>query len=1005
MNSAHTRHNIFKAEPPALKSKKYSNKALLDSGEVEKKDSPGQGRVSFDLPSSPPNSPPVLSPASSPSQSLPEIEWNARKKLAIKDLSVKFSNKSPAFNVASNYGHPNPESTKYGASNKLGDSYFVFDQEDDSSVSKASRHSNTSTRLDLQKESRSNHSKSKHSIAGNSYFFSDNHSIIEVEDEDNYDETEIEEDLSVQQPHPKTFSSPLDAHRSFVKAARARNQILSTKSMAASSKMIPSDMITSESKKALMSMKKESMHSLPKASSSNKPSSPNSFFYFLTGLLTGKTSPSADVEKTPDKNDVFGQKAPLESTDRPIVERQLLPSTFSRFKMGKEADNPALVLRSMESSKHKLKSDFDLDDDGSVSVARKEKESKAQSLYNVPKIQAHENKTFLKTFDSVVNALTFVPSPPKPKPPPPIPKEPLTVENVFGDNLIRAKMGKVVPEEEYQKLLKMSAPKMPAKLVDDDATFSTNDWGSASYCTINEPLPANSHHNNSHLHLPRLDFSPLQQQGTQQSSNNTANSLNQSSTGSYVHLPKINPHHNAHKKVITPQLGTEQSTMKSYLHYMSKRAQQYLLTFIKNREISGNDKDAIAQKMLEDLQPEPQPLADPNQEYIYQHSTTSFVPKDYVNRSELGYDYSRSPEAREKAVEDFDVFSDRHLSAIHRHTVGASEPVIYLPPDYSGNKNGIVANLDEESQVRILKVPTSSVTDILRPGYVLSKPNYPDAHEIITSNDRDHILHYNMFDDDDDDEEESEGELGEGMGKGADGKGRDRKVPQLTNLPICHYSRSLDDESFYTNYDPGHGTANTPAIEAPAQGNDDQSIGKGSVLSDEHSLDTFQRDTNVAASKSAALHTVPSELDLRDEILTFLQKVNSPLKAEYEQYVQKTSPGQKPQGASFVHEPIAGYGQYDDDSTIASEAPSHMNHMTYTVPPLHYTAHMMNTTPPPAANMTETHQKLWRNLQSRYVRDDEGEYHMQRKVKDYLLDGIKQDYKIKNKYLDDMEEW
>ncbi|RYH19918.1 hypothetical protein EON65_25255 [archaeon] len=998
MNSAHTRHNIFKAEPPVLKSKKHGSTKALDSVVIHKIDSPGHGRVSFDVPSQS-NSPPVQSPASSPSQSLPEIEWNARKKLAIKDLSVKFSNKSPAFNVASTYGHPSPESTKFGSSNKMGDSYFIYDQEDESSVSKASRHSNTSTRLDLHKESRSNHSKSKHSIAGNSYFFNDNHSIVEVDDEDNYEDTEIEEDLSVQQPHPKTFSSPVDAHRSFVKAARARNQIRSTKSMA-TSKVIPTDMIASESKKALLSMKKESMHTLPKTSSDAKASSPNSSFYFLTGLLTGKPNATVDDEKSHGPRDVLGQRAPLESTDKPIVERPLLPSTFSRFKIGKEADNPALILRSMESTKQKMKSEFDYDDDGSVPAAKQEKAT-TMSLYHVPRIQAHENKTFLKTVDNVIHALTFVPSPPKPQPPPPIPKERLTVENVFGEHLIRAKMNKVVPEEEYQKLLKMSMPKMPAKPVDDDATFSTNDWASASYCTINEPLPSHEHHNNSHVNLPRLDFSPLQQQGMQQSNSNTAGSTYQSTTGPYVHLPKINPYHNAHRQVINPQLRTEHSTMKSYLHYMSNRAQQYLLTFIKNRESSGNDKDVIAQKMLEDLQPEAQPLADPDQEYVYQHSTTSFVPKGYVNRSELGYDYGRSPEAREKAVDGQVEFSDRHLSAIHKHTVGVSEPVIYLPSDYTGNKNGIVANLDEESQLRILKVPSSSVTEILRPGYVLSKPNYPDAHDVITSNDRDHILHYNIFEDN---EKDSDDEDGKDTGR-TEGKSNDRKVPQLTNLPIGHYPRSLDEESFYTNYDPSFGVNNTPVVEVAAAANDDHSVGKRSVLSDDHSLDSFQRNAKQSVSKSAAqqtLHTVPSELDLRDEILTFLQKVNSPLKAEYEQYVQKTSPGQKSQGVSYVHEHAADYGQYDDNSTIASEAPSHVNYMT---PLFHSTAHMMNVTPPPATNMTATHQKLWRNLQNRYGKDDEGQYQMQRKVKDYLMEGVKQDYKIKNKYLDEMEEW
>jgi hypothetical protein len=79
--------------------------------------------------------------------------------------------------------------------------------------------------------------------------------------------------------------------------------------------------------------------------------------------------------------------------------------------------------------------------------------------------------------------------------------------------------------------------------------------------------------------------------------------------------------------------------------------------------------------------------AEDNLEFEYQYSTNSYVPKGYINHSELGiYDrHTPSPKTpsqhQKHGADDEEYFSERHLQEIEESTAGFTQPVIYLPPD------------------------------------------------------------------------------------------------------------------------------------------------------------------------------------------------------------------------------------------------------------------------------------------------------------------------------------
>lgn len=209
-STAHARHNIFSAEPINNEKKKASRKDVK--------------RVSFvdsmpTTPSTPQDSPPqhigkLTKSPSNMSSSLPDIDFDVRKKLAVKDLSVKFVHKSPTFNVATTMGVKSPstklQSTEDRVNNILNDMFALDDDADLNSISKASlasMHSqgvasqgpppsqpsqrstaagkptfSSSQSLSYSHTAKSNKYSVK--IMPNSYFFGDNHSVVEVDDDD-----------------------------------------------------------------------------------------------------------------------------------------------------------------------------------------------------------------------------------------------------------------------------------------------------------------------------------------------------------------------------------------------------------------------------------------------------------------------------------------------------------------------------------------------------------------------------------------------------------------------------------------------------------------------------------------------------------------------------------------------------------------------------------------------------------------------------------------------------
>ena len=70
--------------------------------------------------------------------------------------------------------------------------------------------------------------------------------------------------------------------------------------------------------------------------------------------------------------------------------------------------------------------------------------------------------------------------------------------------------------------------------------------------------------------------------------------------------------------------------------------------------------------------------SDDNLEFEYQFSTNSYVPKNYINHTELGI-YDRHHPSPKSSQDEF--FSERHLQEIEESTTGITQPVIYLPPD------------------------------------------------------------------------------------------------------------------------------------------------------------------------------------------------------------------------------------------------------------------------------------------------------------------------------------
>jgi hypothetical protein len=440
-----------------------------------------------------------------------------------------------------------------------------------------------------------------------------------------------------------------------------------------------------------------------------------------------------------------------------------------------------------------------------------------------------------------------------------------------------------------------------------------------------------------------------------------------------------------------------------------------------------------------------QPLSNPNQEFIYQHSTNSYVPKDYINTSTFGY-YQRggtgadheehehaqqqqnsqssfsSSSSKKKKLQEELFFSDRHLEKISSTTVGNCEPVIYLPPNYQQYQASSLApyqhhiahleavidedetkSVDSHNLLKVYSKNNSSRNNSnkktttanngsrsnsekplgLAPGVVIADSNFPNVQHLLSSHDPKDHLHYvhfqHIYEKQNDKEEEGDVMKEEKQDEG-DGEGFSH--PLVIQSPTTHYQGNLN-----IHHVPHHVN----------------NVGGAGSLSRHHSNNSIkshvstqsQRNHPIISSSSPSLsgsvktlHPVSSNLDLRDEILNFMKKTNSPLQREYEEHVEKTM--SKPSAST-------GVGSYPSESeSIAYQQQQQPQSPADTKRSIATDISM---------NSEEAQKKLWEKLHTRYSGDREGEYHTKIKLKNYLKESVKEETQIMKKYLEEIEDW
>lgn len=904
------------------------------------------------------------------------------------------------------------------------------------------------------------------------------------------------------QPHPKAFQSPMDAHRSFMAASKSKQTLRSIKSLS-NAKSIPSDLISQEAKKAIVSMKIASKKvsrgfGSQKSLNSDAASSPSNSgkFFFLTNLSQERypspptireeeeewevddddddghgDSPSRSTRMISTKHDnVQGHRAPLESTKAVIVERPLLHSTFSRFKPNMalstvDGENHATLLRSMDRQKQAMKeNDKHLFGNDNEDFGEQDEQLLDQvvrgSLHHIPKLNFLESgRNILKSVDSIIAKWTMLPKPEKPRTPPPVEPEPMTAVSLFGEHLLRAEKVKDIPEDELQRLLntpiekriysnhrdyKPPPAKSPARREemvsgstrasaksdrDDMAYFGA--ISSAIESSPSRPAPSA---------LPPLDLTPITAASAansvppkiasphfpplhQPSTHNAAPSA-QKILSTEPKTPTL-PHQRGARdgaELFSPQFTTDQSNMMSYLSFLSPQSKSFLENFLENSDKPSGDQNPF-------LSPPPlypQPLSHSNQGYSYQHSTTSYQPTDYINRSALGFDYhapsaEKGRELNRKKSRDDVVFSERHLGNIQRHSVlaGQAEPVIYLPEDLdtANAAQQLVEEVVEEENgdVTIYKVPSHGasllkLTDVLRPGAVLANQSFRQAENRLQQPHRTtSSLHYdyaqslgldsqvameNIFDAEGDDDS-YQGEKGHEL---------DERNELFEGVEGGHSSVWEDYVSFLDTHNPELGLSATMAGSVASAGGAATVTTQSSpppkpvyqplpaISASPRSLDTPDSFVQQRALASQNAEHQASGLDLRDEILAFLQHSKSSLKEEYANYFTATAP-------AIPNDTVNKYAGstigFDDASTLAStdDEPK----------PSKFQFDEMKDASPEQSRL-----KLKAKLEDRYTRDLEGEYQMQRKVQAYLREGVRTQTQIRSKYeMDDgmLDEW
>lgn len=1042
-------------------------------------------------------------------ETLPEIDLNVRQKLAMKDLAVKFSHKSSTLNIASNYGSSPDLKSSLSSSFKPSSPYEMFSYDDDNngedygddqnSFSKISHASNPSVRLDLHKETLSSKHNQKQqqqqqhlkNIMPNSYFFNENHSVKEVEEYEEINDghtqtgTEIEEEASLTMPHPKQFQSPLDAHRSFMQNHRTKNTLRSIKSLA-STHSLPTQQIVNESKQAIVSMK---LASKQMSLSTKKKSSPelipakdttlstiSSNFFFLTGLSKkgGKSEVSEEDIEASDPQEVLGQKAPLESTNSALVERPLLASTFTRFRPhalrgSVDGENHATLLRSLDSAKAAAR--FETIPEGN-SELNSDNGSGMQpppaSLYHIPSLKLAENgRTITKSIDDLVKKWTFVPAPEKPRPPPPKAPEPMTLQSLFGDNLIKADLtSKPVPEEELQRLLQQqivrpysttsTAPNTGAtsrrNSVRSDRSDSSHDSYFASFRNEqNNSSQANTPSKPSMVgSLPLLDLSPVQQLAQAMPQGRASYilgdtklpSIRKSTSASPVAAKKIlgssdfqtleeqsgsSVVSKPNKKedisdVIHPIYNTENSLMVDYLSALTPQAQEFMRTFLNTDPKTGTN------PLLE----VPEGLNNSPKDPVYQHSTTSFVTPIDVPSSQ--------PRTHKRKPFDEEVFSERHLANIQAHNArSGSEAVIFLPPDvdkpleerenllnlgntleYEGDLMEPTEETEGISEVLIDGNKSSSAllvhtADLLQPGLVLKTKTF--SRSALKDKKILPLLQFegNPFEDEGDQDQDGE--------KGSEDNDSPVLSEYMTFL-MGHEADKTADSSFFTDY-------NASNILSPSNPNDQTTQNKPPAVSTtESSLmenNTKASDKSSGSSKglkssqnlpttsyiSPSLKSGP-KLDMRDEILDFLQKVQSPIHDQYQEYFNRTaSPTShgSPGGESKASYQLYGDsidGMMNDDEQDGTTFYDSGDESFYPSASIVGDSGRTKIAPPnPSATVKEGMDRLRKQLEARYSRDPEGDYQMEQRVRQYLRNGVRENTQIKDRFRDedDISEW
>eukprot|EP01039_Chlorochromonas_danica_P005985 gene5985-6590_t len=1141
LSSVHARHNIFTAEPLNRGAVSHQNQTPNKSYPRSNQNSSSSKRVSFSDEKTTQKNLGNVNSLNSPgnylipketsgkmnknsnggsgsggsgtgTETLPEIDLNVRQKLAMKDLAVKFSHKSSTLNIASNYGSSPDLKSSLSSSFKPSASspYEMFSYDDDNngedygddqnSFSKISHASNPSVRLDLHKETLSSKHNQKQqiqqqqplkNIMPNSYFFNDNHSVKEVEEYEETNDghtqtgTEIEEEASLIQPHPKQFQSPLDAHRSFMQNHRAKNTLRSIKSLA-STHSLPTEQIVNESKQAIVSMK---LASKQMTLSTKKKSSPelipanetalstiSSNFYFLTGLSkkSGKSEVSEDIEAS-DPQEVLGQKAPLESTNSALVERPLLASTFTRFRPhalrgSVDGENHATLLRSLDSAKAAARfetipeGNSELNSDNGTAI-----QTPPASLYHIPSLKLAENgRTITKSIDDLVKKWTFVPAPEKPRPPPPKAPEPLTLQSLFGDNLIKADLtSKPVPEEELQRLLQQqivrpysntsTAPNTGAtsrrNSIRSDRSDSSHDSYFASFRNEqNSSSQANTPSKPSMVgSLPLLDLSPVQQlaqsmpQGrasyilgdtklpsirkTTSTSPVAAKKILGSSdfqtleeqTGLMViSKPKTKEDLLLHSDVIHPVYNTENSLMVDYLSVLTPQAQEFMRTFLNTDPKTGTN--PLLELPNNGLNSSPK---DP----VYQHSTTSFVtPMDIP---------SSQPRTHKRRPFDEEVFSERHLANIQVHNArSGTEAVIFLPPDVDkpleeresllnlGNALEYEEDLTEPkeetegiSEVLIDGNKSSSAllvhtADLLQPGLVLRTKTF--SRNALKDKKILPLLQFegNPFEDEGDQDQDGE--------KGSDDNDSPVMSEYMTFL-MGHEADKTTESSFFTNYNASNAQLpstndQTAQSKQPAVSTTESSLVEDDAKASDKSSGSSKRvkssqNLQTTSYISPSLKSGP-KLDMRDEILDFLQKVQSPIHDQYQEYFNRTaSPTShgSPDGESKANyqlygDSIDGMMNDDDGSTFYDSG----DESFYPSASIVGDSGRTKIIPPnPSATVKEGIDRLRKQLEARYSRDPEAEYQMEQRVRQYLRNGVRENTQIKDRFKDedDLSEW